>query len=117
MNQPVLVKGRWPENAGECVVDDKQDGIIGNIGSQIVVSDKNSADTLDVLQNTQYTITGFVQSPDYISFATRGAISIGDGSIYCFIYIPAENFKIDYYTDLLVEVHRSHSPVMLLEFI
>ena len=104
MDRPLLVDGRWPEQSGECLVDSKQAGVLGEIGSQIVLSGKNQAEVLDVLPSSRYTITGFVESPEYINYANRGAISIGEGSIYCFIYLPAENFQMDYYTDLLVEI-------------
>ena len=104
MDRPRLVDGRWPEHSGECLVDSKQAGVIGSLGSRIIISDRNSTETLNVFPSHEYVIAGFIESPVYINYANRGSISIGDGSIYCFIYLPGENFRLDYYTDLLVGI-------------
>lgn len=104
MNKPVLVEGRLPEKSGECVLDKKQAG--GNpdvIGSTIVISDQNTKETLDMLNTHEYTITGIVESPYYISIE-RGTTNIGNGRISSFLMIPQGDFKSDYYLELFATV-------------
>ena len=104
INRPVLLDGSWPSESGQCVIDYKQAGVIGEIGSTIVLSQESSEETLEMLKTDEYVITGYIKSPEYISYATRGAISIGQNAIFCFLYIPESDFQSDYYTNLLVTV-------------
>ena len=69
INVPVLVEGRLPQNAGECAIDKKMvSSSFGQVGSTITLSDQNSQDTMDLLNSHEFTVTGIVDSPYYISF-------------------------------------------------
>lgn len=104
MNKPVLVEGRMPEKSGECVLDSRiAGGEFGDIGDTLTISDKNEADTLDMLKTREFTITGIVDSPYYIS-VQRGTTSIGNGNIAGFVMIPEENFDSEYYLELYATV-------------
>lgn len=104
MNRPVLVEGRLPEKSGECLLDKgKADVNLGVIGSTITISGQNAGEILDRFNVHEYTITGIVESPCYISIQ-RGTTNIGNGSIAGFLMIPGEDFKSDYYTELFATV-------------
>lgn len=107
MNRPVLLEGRWPEKSGECVMDHKQAGVLGLIGSKIIISDPNNADKPDMLVPSEFVITGYVKSPEYIDYSTRGAINISNNSLYSFFYVSVNDFKSDYYSDVLISVEGS----------
>ncbi len=104
MNKPMLVEGRLPEKSGECVLDKKlAGGDFGGIGDTLTISGENEADTLDMLKTHQFTITGIVDSPYYIS-VQRGTTGIGNGNIAGFVMIPKEAFDSDYYLELYTTV-------------
>lgn len=104
INVPVLVEGRLPQNAGECAIDKKMvSSSFGQVGSTITLSDQNSQDTMDLLNSHEFTVTGIVDSPYYISFQ-RGTASIGNGNISCFMIVPEEDFSSDYYLELFATV-------------
>ncbi len=75
----------------------------GQVGSTITLSDQNSQDTMDLLNSHEFTVTGIVDSPYYISFQ-RGTASIGNGNISCFMIVPEEDFSSDYYLELFATV-------------
>lgn len=90
-NDIVLLKGRLPKNNQECVIDNKS---IHNhkIGEVINVQNDN-------LVNQKLKIVGMVRSPMYSSLE-RGSTNLLMGSINYFIYVPINNFKNDYYTNV-----------------
>lgn len=93
VNLPSVRKGRLPETAQECVVDHRAfpDSAIGQT---VTVSD----DT-EYLENRTYTIVGIVNTPVYLN-GNRGSAAIGNGKREGFIYIPSENFTVDYYSEI-----------------
>lgn len=104
INVPVLIEGRLPQNAGECAIDKKMvSSSFGQVGSTITLSDQNSQDTMELLNSHEFTVTGIVDSPYYISFQ-RGTASIGNGNISCFMIVPEEAFSSDYYLELFATV-------------
>lgn len=101
VNRLRLQEGRMPKADGECVVDAKYYPS-SRIGSRLVLSENNDADTLEQLTAKEFTIVGRVQSPSYMNFE-RGTTSLGNGKITAFIYLPADSFDLDYYTEIYVE--------------
>ena len=104
MNVPEIVAGRMPEAADECVVDSKYNDE-SSIGGYIELSPDNSEETFDTFEYDKYKIVGVVSSPYYVNFE-RGASSLGSVSGY--IYIPAEGFSVDYYTEIFVRLSERY---------
>lgn len=103
INTPSLKAGRLPENDGECLADPQYFNE-SDIGKTISVSSSNEEDTLDMLAYDAYTIVGIADSPLYLNFE-RGSSSVGDGSVACFIMIPAGGFSSDLFTEMYVRLH------------
>lgn len=93
INQVVLLAGRMPERADECLLDSAVYGE-EKIGSQITVTDDNNEDTLEMFKSRTFTAVGIVRTPYYINFE-RGTTSIGDGKVGAFLYVPREAFDCD----------------------
>ena len=98
INKVVLVAGRMPERADECVVDGNLYSE-SDIGSRIRLSENNAQDDLDNFAYQEYTITGIVKSPLYVQFE-RGTTSLGNGQIKGFIYLLPEGFDMEVYVKL-----------------
>ena len=100
VNQIKLKAGRMQEKANECLADpdmySKDD-----IGSTIKLSKDNSEQTFDTFAYDEYTIVGLTDSVLYINME-RGSSTLGNGSVKGYIYIPADGFSTDYYTDIYV---------------
>lgn len=105
INTPSLVAGTMPSKGSECL-GDPQYFTEDDIGKTIYISSSNTDDTLDMLAYDSYTITGIADSPLYLNFE-RGSSSIGDGSVACFVMIPAEGFSSDVYTEIYVRLEDS----------
>jgi len=95
LNKLVLVEGKLPETNNECVIDYqiKEEYKIGDI---IYIEDDN-------LKEQELTIVGYVNSPMYIS-SERGYTSLLTGEIKLFMFVPIDNFDIDYYTEAYIDV-------------
>ncbi|MFR2570841.1 MAG: FtsX-like permease family protein [Clostridia bacterium] len=110
VNKPTVIEGRFPETSSECLLDSRYT-IIENvndlIGKKIIIEneDKNSQGQ-DLVTQKEFTITGIVNSPIYIS-NERGNTSIGDGSIGYYIYTKDDVLNIDYYTEIDVKVKEA----------
>lgn len=97
---PVLVEGRMPVSADECLVD-PQAFSADDIGRSISISGDNDENTLDMFGNRSFTIVGLARSPRYIS-QDRGNSSLGSGSIKGFVLLPAEAFASEVYHEILL---------------
>lgn len=103
INQPIVKAGRLPEKKGEIALENANFNS-GNyqIGDKFTVESKvNGDDTKDILENIEFTVVGFVQSPLYVSF-DRGTTNIGNGSIHMFGLICPEEFLSERYTQMYV---------------
>ncbi len=105
INTLELKEGRLPEADNECVLDASEIDTtsFGSevIGSKIVVAESNSQDVKDSFKYKEYTVVGLVYSPLYISFE-RGTTALGNGKLQGFVYIPADGFDMEYYTEMYV---------------
>lgn len=101
-----LVKGRLPEKENECVVDAVMHGL-PEIGEHLYISDTNEEDTLGMLKGRELTVVGLVDSSYYINFE-RGTTSIGTGTVDGFVYVPADFFDSDVYTELFVRFDEDY---------
>ena len=98
---PRLTAGRLPQASGECLMDDWLSGRFA-VGDVITLQG-DGADLTDTLAVTEYTVTGFGISPDFLNFS-RGTSSIGNGKSDGFLYVLPEDFSIDYYTVIYASV-------------
>lgn len=107
INRVNLVKGRYPEKSGECLVES---GSMTTeslpLGSTIKLSSGTDEDISESLKTDEYTIVGLVENPSYISFE-RGTSTIGNGKIDSFIMIPEEDFSLPVYTDIYITVKKA----------
>ena len=101
IDEPVVLKGRMPQSANECVVEKhSQMRTTFNIGDTVSVYTTDSENPLsDSLVRDNWTVVGIVMNPQYISYE-RGNTTIGDGSIDTYIMIPESNFCYEVYTDV-----------------
>ena len=107
LNTPVLVEGRMPEKAGECVIGTGSTiaGTAAQVGDklQLVTEEDNGDETDTGLQADSYTIVGLVETPYYLSFSL-GTSSIGSGRVGLYAYVLPDEFIVGFYTDLLLTV-------------
>ncbi|MBC3887298.1 FtsX-like permease family protein [Acetobacterium paludosum] len=109
LNQPLLIEGRMPENAGEIVLEeprDEKNAMVSNeayqLGDTIKLSAEAGNDPLsDSLKNDSFTIVGFVRSPQYVSIE-RGNTTIGSGKISYYGFVPTSDFAFERYTEVYV---------------
>lgn len=101
IDEPVVLKGRMPQSANECVVEKhSQMRTTFNIGDTVSVYTTDSENPLsNSLVRDSWTVVGIVMNPQYISYE-RGNTTIGDGSIDTYIMIPESNFCYEVYTDV-----------------
>lgn len=99
---PVLMEGRLPETAGECLADERllELGHM-QIGDTLQIDVKDDPDISEVLSRLEYTIVGSVRSTQYISLQ-RGSSAKGDGSLDGFVLLPEENFTLSVRTEVLL---------------
>jgi putative ABC transport system permease protein len=93
-NQLTLAEGSFPKEKNQIVLDEKAKTAGYKIGDKYQVKEEDMVDV------TEYTITGFVRSPLFINKLERGYTNIGNGSVDYFAYIPKENFTSDNYSVL-----------------
>lgn len=110
LDRPELLKGRYPKNENECVVDVNLGKYNYKLGHTIELSNDNGTKT--------YKIVGIVNDPRYISNVDRGTNTLGDGTNSGFVEVLNEgarelglNKKVaelrnndHLYTSLLVDV-------------
>lgn len=104
INLPVLKEGRWPQGENECVADSGT-GMNQSIrvGDKITIAQENDEQSLNGLKQTEFTVTGIVDWPYYLS-VERGSTSIGDGEVDYFILVQPQAFDSEYYHEAFVTV-------------
>ena len=105
INLPSVSEGRLPEKENECVVDEDvftQD----DIGKKISLSSENDEAVAEQLECTEFTIVGLASSPLSIGL-DKGTASIGNGTVYSFIYISKTNFTSEAFTELNITLEES----------
>ncbi len=103
INKPLIKEGRLPEKKGEIALENANFNS-GNskIGDTFRIEPKvGETDVEDILESTEYTVVGFVQSPLYVSFE-RGTTNVGSGDIHMFGIISEDDFKSDRYSQIYV---------------
>ena len=100
VNKVYLHGGRMPKNPNECLADafHATDDILGK---EIVLSAGNETDTLDNLNSRTFTVVGYASTPLYMDMS-RGNTTLGNGTVSAFLFLPAESFNMDYYSEIYV---------------
>lgn len=89
ISKTTLVNGHMPKNNNECLGENGK----YKIGEEITIDD----DTY--LNNNTCKIVGTINSSSYI-YENKGISTVGDGKLDSLIYVPKDNFKLDYYTEI-----------------
>lgn len=108
VNKPVIVEGREPQNAKECLVEeDFLKSANKKIGNKIQVEPESienvTGEDEEFLKEKELTIVGTARSPLYIS-RERGTSKLGSGSINYYIYVSKENINSDIFTEAYVKL-------------
>lgn len=107
MNQLDLLAGKLP-SAGNEFAGDARYFTEEDLGKTVTLSAANDEDTLDMFACEEYTLTGLVNSPQYLNHE-RGTTSLGNGTVACFAYIPAEGWDSDIYTEIYVDFMEDYT--------
>lgn len=88
-NKLVLTKGRLPEKDHELVLDTLAEEAGYQIGDTFQIKEHEQ------LKKQNFTIVGFVNTPQFISTNQRGFTNVGNGTVNFFAFVPENNFKSD----------------------
>ena len=107
LNKVSLLSGRMPENAGECLVEQRmlREGRL-SVGDSISFSLYSMDVYSGVLGASTFTITGVASSPLYMTFE-RGRTALGNGSLRYYAYLHPDAYTIGAYTDIYVLMQES----------
>lgn len=106
INTPRLVSGRFPQKDGEVLADAQLlqygdyvagDSITFESGTDIPITQSLKQDT--------YTITGFADSPEYIT-TERGMSTVGSGRAQVFFILPESAFALPVFTNLYLQAEK-----------
>lgn len=97
LNRPVLLSGRMPQAAGECIaVQGQYDKSSVKIGDRFAVSGDVTPN--DRLQVDALTVVGIVRTAYYCSGESEST-TVGDGKISRTVYVPTDTVQADTFTD------------------
>ena len=113
-NLPVLVSGRMPQNAQECVVDAQAFGKDA-VGTMLTLSENNEEDTEELFAHKQFHVVGTVNSPYYANYE-RGTTSLGNGTIRGFMLVLKDTFDCDYDTEIFVRLNTGGAAIYSEEY-
>ena len=101
INTITITGGRMPEAPDECIVNaSDMNGSRLAEGTKVYFTDGDGENPDDMLSRTEYTVVGSYMSSMYVDKTSYGSTSVGNGSIGNVYYIPAENFCVDYNTEV-----------------
>ena len=100
MNHLQVTEGRMPKDENECLLDPALSSS-HRIGETITVYSED--ELTDSLAVTEFEVTGFGNSPYFISF-DRGSTTVGSGTISGFAIVPEKTFITEVYTQIEMRV-------------
>ena len=103
VNKVNLITGRMPNSKNECLVED----------GKYAIGDKIKLEDNDYTNNNEFTVVGTITSSLY-TYKNKGISSVGDGKLDTYIYIPKDNFDMEYYTEIYLRDKNSINYVAYL---
>lgn len=111
MNQIQVTEGRLPENENECLLDNRlKKAFEVKVGDTISFVSGTDTELSEDLTQTSYTVTGFGDSPLFISME-RGSSMIGSGQINGFAIVQKDVFTQDYYTQIYLTAADAYDKI------
>ena len=111
MNQIQVTEGRLPENENECLLDNRlKKAFEVKVGDTISFVSGTDTELSEDLTQTSYTVTGFGDSPLFISME-RGSSMIGSGQINGFAIVQKDVFTQDYYTQIYLTAADAYDEI------
>ncbi|MDR0197369.1 MAG: hypothetical protein LBI36_04040 [Oscillospiraceae bacterium] len=105
LNKIEIIEGRLPEKADECMVDGREYTDTAVIGEEItLIHGDSDGDIGEFLKNDVFTVTGVCRTPLYPNDDARGYTVVGNGQIQFAVFIPADNFKYEFYTEVYLRL-------------
>ncbi|HAZ06037.1 MAG TPA: hypothetical protein DCY58_06990, partial [Acetobacterium sp.] len=101
INDLHLVEGRLPQQSNECIIDKQRSEAGPKIGDTITLSSGTETPINTSLSQTVYHVVGLAESPSYLT-KDRGITKLGTGKINGLVFLPAANFTLPAYTEILV---------------
>ena len=101
MNRLLVLEGRLPQAADECVVQVLGHGDPIPLGTTLTLPD----DT-ETTRRTQYTVVGRVQDPQYFS-AGQETSTAGDGVLDAMVFVQDGQLTADYYTACYIKAENA----------
>ena len=101
MNRPVLLSGRMPEAAGECVVHVMGHGSPVELGTQLTLPEETEG-----VSGQVFTVVGTVQDPLHFSSDSESS-TVGDGQLDCILFVPEGTLTADYYTACYIKAENA----------
>lgn len=102
VNKIEITSGELPKALDECVVDDRMVQEFGSkVGDVIEIYSGTKDDISNSFNVTKFKVVGTIKSPIYIS-NFYGATNVGSGELQGSIFLIAEVFNLDVYTNAYV---------------
>ena len=101
MNRLVLLSGRMPEAAGECVVHVMGHGSPVELGTQLTLPEETEG-----VSGQVFTVVGTVQDPLHFSSDSESS-TVGDGQLDCILFVPEGTLTADYYTVCYIKAENA----------
>ena len=104
LNRMEVVEGRLPVKEDECVVEQGSDlhSLGFSVGDTLTISPDNE-DWEDTFTRNELKVVGVVSTSAYFSIERESA-SVGDGTVDVVLYTGEQNFALDVWTDIYVQV-------------
>ena len=111
MNQIQVTEGRLPEKENECLLDNRlKKAFEVKVGDTISFVSGTDTELSEDLTQTSYTVTGFGDSPLFISME-RGSSMVGSGQINGFAILEKDVFTQDYYTQIYLTAADAYDEI------
>ncbi|MDR3343469.1 MAG: FtsX-like permease family protein [Treponema sp.] len=114
INRMELLQGRMPAKDDECLAQEGG-GFLAHIdiGTVLTISEENldhinAQDLGEVYKVTEFTVTGLVRSPLYLSME-REPSGVGNGRLGAVIYIRDTGYALPVYTDFFITLKHAAS--------
>ena len=91
INIPDIIDGRLPIKNNECIADSHY----FKIGDKIKIEHEKET---EYLKNNEFIVVGTADSVLYIS-NEKGISNIGNGKLISYLFIPKDNFMMEYYSE------------------